>query len=654
MRGCKLLITVLSLALLLNIAHAAFWFQFGAKGDSSSSYNGGASVQIQTITPQNIGNGDLGYWVGESLSNGAFIQAGYVVENESGSYPANCDVNGCTGTRDLTAGKAAWFYEYFLANASANSSFMGQIGPDGSAGANGTFNTYSFYSIGNTWYIEMNGKQLGQINLGTSSSGSNTPVGFGEVANTTVNTGIVPHVRFANLSVYKNGKFYPLEKAYGYVGYGTGSSYSLKNPYGVQEVGNRVNLFEVGSGLNQKTNNSALWSLAYILKVNSAYANLSSFAQYSAYSTVHLSAPKEVDFGNGTRATFEGWSGTGSISYTGSSQDTQVLMYSNITETANWETDYLINVTSEFGNATGSGWYVSGSAVNYGVDVTDIYVNGTTRYHFIGWSSGLTSSHASEKADSPQNITAIWKLQYLVNVTSPYGNTTGSGWQNANSTVLIKVDDIIINSTSTSRTAFVRWSNGIANSSFAFDASHPLAISAIFGKEFLTNFITTDANGYPISVQGLTIDGHATSNSLFLFADIKHNVQSAEFKGASLTVNSLVLADSPKSITLTLPIYNVSISTTDLFFMPVNASMELSFANGTTYNAYSGPSGSLLLSEVPYGKVNGTATYYLLREHLSAYGGGTVDMLFISQANLIAAGVILLFAIGFLLKRRFS
>ena len=63
-------------------ASAGYWFQTGARAASSSGFNNGAGVSIETVG-QHPASGSFGAWVGETLGNGAFIQIGYIVENQS-------------------------------------------------------------------------------------------------------------------------------------------------------------------------------------------------------------------------------------------------------------------------------------------------------------------------------------------------------------------------------------------------------------------------------------------------------------------------------------------------------------------------------------------------------------------------------------------
>jgi len=256
-------LTFLITALFAGNIFNPYWFQFGIKSDSSASFNNGARVEIQTIVPQNITNGSLAFWVGETLSNGAFLQVGYVIQSKTGYYSAICNENGCANAEKIKAGDAEWFYEYSLSNTQGNllssRKYFSAFGPDGSAGANGTFHTYGFYSIGNTWYFTFDGKVIGSTDLGTNNSGAHVPIAVGELAGTNTNNVYIKDVTFSNLAVYKNGRWLPVSSGYAYIGYSIESKKILKNPYGVEEVNNMPNYFAVGSGLPQP-NGAQLWT----------------------------------------------------------------------------------------------------------------------------------------------------------------------------------------------------------------------------------------------------------------------------------------------------------------------------------------------------------------------------------------------------------
>ncbi len=398
---------------LIYAPKAEYWFQSGARAGSESNHNAGASVEIQTVTPQTLSSGSMAFWTGENLPNGAFVQVGYVIENQTGDYPTNCTMSGCSGSEFLKAGDAQWFFEYFLPG--SNDTFLGTTGPDGSAGPSGSFNKYSFSAVGDRWYFYFNSKQIGYADIGVSDSGPYAPVALGELANTSNSKTVMNKVLFSNLSAYIGGKFLPVPNGYGAINYGVGSKTNLANPYGVQEFGTRINYFEVGSGLPLNTNNTRLWTLGYKLSIVSAYGNISSKNTYVAYSKQKISAPSVIYLGNGTRALFTGWTGSGFSAYTGSQGSATITMGSNVTETANWQLQYFVNVNSEFGVATrGTGWYNASSTANYSLVNSMLFSNGTATARFAQWSNGNRKTSGTVLVNSPVNITARW--QYRANI----------------------------------------------------------------------------------------------------------------------------------------------------------------------------------------------------------------------------------------------
>ena len=643
-------VSLIAFVLALSVpAHAGYWFQSGARAGSDAAQNGGASVSIQTVVPQAADASSMAFWVGENLPNGAFLQVGYVVENQSGNYPAECTASGCSGTEYLTAGNAEWFYEYFLPN--QNDSFMGRIGPDASAGANGTFNTYSFLSSGNTWSFLFNGNQVGSVDLGASSSGSDLPVALGEVANTSSNVAFMKNVIFANLSAYKNGAFSPVSSGYGSISYGVGSQTALPNPYGVKEVGSRTNYFTVGSGLPLDANNTRLWTLGYSVNVISQYGNLSGRNGYVAYTTVVLSAPETIYLDNATRVSFLSWSGSGVGAYTGYLNNVSLVLDGNVTERANWQLQYFVNVSTPQSSATGNGWYNSGSLERYGVANAFVYENGTDRYAFDLWSNGNKNLSGTVVVGGPLRISAGWLHEYLVNATSSYGNATGSGWYESGSYANLSVPAPVVNVSPGERIAFVSWSNGNENSTIRERIASPLSLRAQFNRQYLIGLSGENNQGNQINVSYFVLNGKQASSSIFLDANRTYVLDGVYYKGVFLPVNLTVPASAPSTFNFSLPVYDVMVRTVDLFGLPVNSSVSLVFDNLSHSQTSSGASGAVRVMNVPYGRSNVTAHFLGMTERASTYGGKETSLVFVSATNVISIAV-LLFVIALLVVLR--
>lgn len=643
--GCATMVVVAVLMLAHPVA-AQYWFQTGARGSETSYFNNGAAISIQTIY-QNATNGSMGFWVGEQLSNGAFIQVGYEITNATGYYSSSC--MNSTKSVYLQAGVPAWFWEYFNSG-STNDSFCGGIGPNGSAGTNGTFNEYSFKSIGNIWNAYFNGKLIGSVDLGTDNSGSNPPSAFAEYADTNTNRWPIENVTFKNMLYYIGNNSRLVPEGYAVVGYGISSLTSLSNPYGVTEFKNYSNYFVVGSNVKHPKNSAVLWKTGYSVAVLSDYGNVTGSGNYIAYSQVSLNAPETVNVSDGTRELFVGWAGSGFGAYTGNLTDTYVTLYGNITETANWERQYYINATTQYGKISGGGWYDSGNVATLSINSNIIMTGPSTRAVFVGWSSNATSNSISVYLDGPKEVHAVWKIQYYLNATSQYGNATGSGWYYANSSATVSLQKTFVPINQTERLAFNGWSNGGLDNTINVTVGSPLAISAIFDKQYLVTFVPEDSNGNVISGVGyFNVSGKESgSNHVFLFPNFVYNIEYVYYKGTIVTANHKFSIDSPTTVAFKVPVYDIVVETRSVFSTPVNASLNITFKNRTNINTYSGSAGSWNFKDVPYGYVTGYAEYFGTRQSINLEYGANSYLTFLTASliGLIVFGIALIVAIA--------
>jgi hypothetical protein len=146
----------------------------------------------------------------------------------------------------------------------------------------------------------------------------------------------------------------------------------------------------------------------------------------------------------GEQYVWNGWTGTGTISYTGTANPSSVTMNSPISEIASWTHQFLLTInTNGLSSAYPTRVYLAGSQVGTASDTSPytkwfdagtptgtIGVDGTisgatgTRYVFVKWveDSSTNNPRASETMGSPKTFTAEYKTQYEVSFTQ-----TGSG-----------------------------------------------------------------------------------------------------------------------------------------------------------------------------------------------------------------------------------
>jgi uncharacterized repeat protein (TIGR02543 family) len=151
----------------------------------------------------------------------------------------------------------------------------------------------------------------------------------------------------------------------------------------------------------------ASWKTQYYLTVTSVYSNPAGSGWYDSGSTAAISIDDLVEEA-GTKHYFTQWSGD----YIGDAASTSVIMNLPKTVNAEWSTDYLLTVVSEYGDAQGAGWYNSGTTA--AISVTSP-VGMIVRQVFNGWSGDLTGDTASASVtmDQPKTVTANWKNDFL-------------------------------------------------------------------------------------------------------------------------------------------------------------------------------------------------------------------------------------------------
>ena len=657
------LIVLLVLCVAVFAMHQSFsqyWFQSGAVASSVADFNNGASISIYTEA-QSPQYSSYAFWIGEHLANSAFLQIGYMVSNETGITYDNCTSSGCSSSLTIQKGIPYWFFEYFYANA-PNSSFLGRIGS--SYLFNNSFNNFSFnYSPADgKWHFYVNNNDVGNVNLGSSNSGADTPAGLAEYANASTNTQYMIPIKFKNMKFYKNNTWNFVTKAYSMISYGYSSETALSNPYGVQEVSNKLNDFIVGSGLSL-AQNIVLWNVGYSLNIISSYP-LNGSGNYSAYSTVAISSNKTIYLNQNktARAILEGYIGTGYGSYTGNDTNFTVQMYSNIKEYAIWQVQYFVNATSQYGNVSGSGWYNANSTADINLNSNLIQLAKSERAVFLNWAYAYSakpinigsSLHINIKVDSPKNITTLWQVQYFVNATSQYGNVSGSGWYNANTTANLSLSNNIFYYNGTSRYIFNSWevNNKVLNYSsmvLQVAVNSPKVVSTVFSHQFFVSFKAENEYKDEINATYFYINGsRVLSGEFFTEAYNKtYTVNSVYYKNVTFPVNYLFNVTGPKSINILLPVYNVEFSAKGVFNTPVNATAEITFKNNTTMNFYLGKNGTKTIQNVPYGFATGTIKYFGYSYNINTANGESQKFIFVSPlfvlflALIIFLGVIL-------------
>ena len=127
-----------------------------------------------------------------------------------------------------------------------------------------------------------------------------------------------------------------------------------------------------------------------------------------------------------------------------------------------------------------------------------IYVTPQMRVVFMGWDDGNIETTRQLSIDNDTSLYLSYRLQYFLNVTSPYGRATESGWYDSNSTAVVFVQPPIV---SEGGVVFAQW-KGDVNSS---EIRVPL---------YMNSPKTSQAEWVPLPTTGPM----AQSTAIFLFS----------------------------------------------------------------------------------------------------------------------------------------
>jgi uncharacterized repeat protein (TIGR02543 family) len=230
----------------------------------------------------------------------------------------------------------------------------------------------------------------------------------------------------------------------------------------------------------------------------------------------------------GERYIFLGWAGSGIGSYSGSANPATVAMRDNITETASWDHQYYLTVTSANGSPSpSSGWYDNGTSITASV-ATPVSGGSGTQYVCTGWTgSGSVPASGSVSAttftiNAPSTITWTWQTQYYLNVSSANGTAGGAGWYASGTSAYATVTPLTVAGATGTQYVFTGWSgaasgstspsnpitmNGPMTATANWQTQYSLTVSSAYGTAGGSGWYNSSASAYattPLVVAGAT------------------------------------------------------------------------------------------------------------------------------------------------------
>jgi len=158
----------------------------------------------------------------------------------------------------------------------------------------------------------------------------------------------------------------------------------------------------------------ANWIKQYFVTIITTAGSPTGQGWYNAGNVATIEVQPTVQYQNATRMLFNGWNSTAIAN----SPTIQIIVTAPMRLLASWRTQYLVDIKSEYGTATGGGWYDAGSSAQATVPAEIDYANGTRRV-FAGWSGDYSGSSNTVAlgVNAPRTLNAQWKTQYLVTFT---------------------------------------------------------------------------------------------------------------------------------------------------------------------------------------------------------------------------------------------
>ncbi len=237
---------------------------------------------------------------------------------------------------------------------------------------------------------------------------------------------------------------------------------------------------------------SAQYDTLFEIDVTSAHGTVLGAGYYPRNWDAYVQCVNDTVWSAGTRASFEGWSG--SISSIDNPLRFDVVGDEEFT--AVWNVQHRLSIQSEFGNATGAGWKDAWTIAFASISPDSLIISANSRARFTNWSGDTTTTTnpVGLLMVRTRPLVANWTLRHRVVATSEFGTVTGGGWFNEGSACNISVAPTSIDVTADSKKRFVAWhgrSTLISTAATSFAVTKPESLWA----RWISQYYLTVSNG---------------------------------------------------------------------------------------------------------------------------------------------------------------
>ncbi|MDW8033672.1 MAG: CAP domain-containing protein [Nitrososphaerota archaeon] len=159
--------------------------------------------------------------------------------------------------------------------------------------------------------------------------------------------------------------------------------------------------------VRNQINETAIWRTEYLLTIETEYGNPSGAGWYNVSSIAKIFVEPIVYDSPVIRHVFQRWEG----SLEENSNNITLKLEVPIFLKAIWKTEYYLNVSSEYGEVWGSGWYLNNSYASFGVKPPPFHI---IPYVFEGWEGDVYSKsiNVTTIMNKPKTFIAKWRRDY--------------------------------------------------------------------------------------------------------------------------------------------------------------------------------------------------------------------------------------------------
>jgi len=270
-------------------------------------------------------------------------------------------------------------------------------------------------------------------------------------------------------------------------------------------------------------------------------------------------------------------------------------------------------------NYTAPNAFIWASGSTHTISVPEIQGNGSVRHLFLGWSDGRNRTHTVMANASDITITASYRTQYFLNVSSSHGVTSGSGWYDNGTVAYAGLNTGVIDAGNGSRLRFAYWSGNASGT--VFNRSNPILMDGVRSAianwkmqyEVSLSFKTWDGS-IPLHPRRCQIAGASPNGTLITLSSFSHvwldgvrwSVVQVLWQGSNIVPN-VTVSYIPTALgkwVINCSVYYASFADafkasdgSSLYVKP--SSFRLVFPNGTLSEPLS-PSSSYLLQNGSY------------------------------------------------------